>query len=128
MLTNMRKLLLSSTLLVLAALNTTTFAQTYYVSGSATETGSDIAMTELLPNGSSIGVYESFQRLQVGTYTIKASSADGAEVVYGSDGAGHLVEDGEPVYYSISGLHLPAAQRGVTITKSGNSVVKQLVR
>ena len=53
------------------------------VTGSAVEGGTDVTMTELRPNGTSTGVYETYVKLQNGSYSFSATTTDNTTVTLG---------------------------------------------
>ncbi len=121
---------------------------TAFVTGSATETGSEVQMTEIMPEGTSTGIFESYQMLQPGTFAIKGITASGEEITLGDDGEGNLVEGGstfEVADSQVVRLRMDVAQglievtpvelflkgnivlNGTTVAYAGNGVFSQEV-
>ena len=71
------------------------------VSGTASEDGSDVPMTELAPSGVGNGIFETYLRLQPGEYRLKGTLDDGSTLWLGHDSETEQpVADGAP--YSVS--------------------------
>lgn len=64
------------------------------LTGTSVENGTDAAMNELRPNGVSTGIFECYQRMQAGTFSIKGIDDAGAEMALGDDGNGNVIQDG----------------------------------
>ena len=67
-----------------------------FVSGTASEGGKDVEMVQLAPLGVSNGVYETYLRLQPGTWHLRGITTSGAEVSLGQDESGtSVIVDGK---------------------------------
>ena len=65
-----------------------------YVTGTASEDGADVELKQLSPSGTPNGIYETYLRLQPGTYLLKGVTTAGDEIMMGSGGSQTSVEVG----------------------------------
>ncbi len=73
--------------------------------GTVTETGEDVAMTEIrTSSASSTGIFESYQELKAGEFVITGVDSNGEEVTLGDNGMGRIVEDGSPIVVEEGGV------------------------